>query len=93
MSKYYVSMTDKFMSGWGMAKNLTNKLVLECDTYDEALVVKANAEARSEMKYINICDKKPYYNKNSYFVSYHAKPDYKNWFIPDYFKDRKPVEL
>jgi len=24
--RYYVTMTDKFMSGWGMAANKTNKL-------------------------------------------------------------------
>ena len=28
--KYYVTMTDKAMSGWGMAKNKTNKYVVIC---------------------------------------------------------------
>ena len=88
MSKYYVSMTDKFMSGWGHARGRTNKLVIECDTYDEALVVQSNAEARSEMKYVAICERKPYYTKDRYFVSFHSKQDYKNWFIPNYFKDQ-----
>ena len=57
--KYYVSMTDKFLSGWGMADHKTNKLVIECDSYDEALIVEQNAKNRSEMKYINICFNKP----------------------------------
>jgi hypothetical protein len=36
INKYWVSMTDKFMSGWGMAENKINKLVIECDSYDIA---------------------------------------------------------
>ena len=32
---YYVSMTDKFLSGWGMSKDKTNKLVLECDSQEK----------------------------------------------------------
>lgn len=86
MTKYYVSMTDKFMSGWGMAKDKTNKLVLECDSYDEAEIVANNARNRSEMKFVNICINKPYYNKNAYYVSEHDKSDYSSWFKPNYFK-------
>ena len=29
--KYYVTMTDKFMSGWGEAAGKVNKLVIECE--------------------------------------------------------------
>jgi len=61
---YYVTMTDKFMSGWGMAKNMTNKFIVECETYQEAETIERNAQKRSEMKYINICSKKPRYGKN-----------------------------
>ena len=32
----YVTMTDKFMSGWGMAKGKTNKLVIECENSMQA---------------------------------------------------------
>jgi hypothetical protein len=78
--KYYVSMTDRFMSGWGMAENKTNKLVLECDTYQEAEIVYNNAIKRPEMKYINICINKPYYNPSRYYVSEHNKTDYSTWF-------------
>lgn len=61
---YYVTMTDKFMSGWGMAKNMTNKFIVECETYQEAETIERNAQKRNEMKYINICSKKPRYGKN-----------------------------
>ena len=44
MSKYYVTMTDEFMSGWGNAARKTNKLVIECDSMCEAIVVEGNAK-------------------------------------------------
>ena len=34
--KYWVTMTDRFMSGWGLAKGLKNKLVFECESLAEA---------------------------------------------------------
>lgn len=86
--KYYVTMTDKFMSGWGMADHKTNKLVIECDSYEEAVIVHNNALSRSEMKFVNICMNKPYYNTNNYEVSRHDKTDYDNWFKPYYFNNR-----
>jgi len=68
--KYYVCMTDKFMSGWGKARNKINKLVIGCNTYEEAHTIQKNAMNRPEMKYVNITGNKPRYNKNRYYVSY-----------------------
>jgi len=61
---YYVTMTDKFMSGWGMAEGKTNKFIVVCETYMDAEIIQKNAEKRDEMKYINITDKKPRYGNN-----------------------------
>ena len=33
---YYVTATDKFMSGWGLAENKTNKVVVVCENWQEA---------------------------------------------------------
>lgn len=85
MSKHWVTMTDRFMSGWGLADNKTNKLVIECDSYDEAEIVYNNALRRSEMKYINICMNRPRYNKNTTFESYKTKKDMPRWFIKGAF--------
>jgi hypothetical protein len=63
-TKFYVTMTDKFMSGWGMAKDKTNKLIIECQTIEQAEQVERAAKSRSEMRYINIRTTKPYYGKN-----------------------------
>lgn len=79
-AKYYVTMTDGFMSGWGQARNKINKLVLACDTIEEAEHVFALAKSRSEMRHVNICHKRPNYSENRYFVSWHDKTDYRNWY-------------
>ena len=83
--KVYVTMTDRFMSGWGCAAGKINKLVITCESWSEARVVAANAGRRSEMKYINICKKKPSYPANRYLISWHDKTDYNSWFIPGAF--------
>ena len=67
---FWVTMTDKFMSGWGMAENKTNKLVIACYSYEQAKTIERNALKRSEMKYVNICSRKPSYNSRSVLTSY-----------------------
>ncbi len=83
MAKYYVSMTDRVMSDWGMSKGKLNKLVLECDNLEEAEVVKRNAQDRSEMEDITIHKSKPTHNTKKYYTTYHGKSDYKRWYSPD----------
>ena len=84
--KYYVTMTDSFMSGWGKADGKKNKLVFECDTYEEAETVVDNAESRSDQKYINIYTKKPYFNSGRFYVQHKTKEDYPSWYKPGYFR-------
>jgi len=43
---YYVTMTDKFMSGWGQAHGKINKMVVECDTYEEAAQIERGPSAQ-----------------------------------------------
>lgn len=61
--KYYVTMTDTFLSDWGNATNKYNKLVIVCDSLDDAEIVKDNALNRTDMKYVRIA-----YYKPSYFI-------------------------
>lgn len=81
--KYYVTMTDRYLSGWGHARGKTNKLVIACDTYDEAQIVSHNASVRGEMKYINICIKKPSYNDRDYLTTWGTKATHGTWFKRD----------
>lgn len=75
MPKYYVSMTDKFMSGWGAAKNVTNKLVIICDSIEQAETVERNALKRSEMRYVNLCLNKPRYPESRYLTTWKSFSD------------------
>jgi hypothetical protein len=79
-AKYWVTMTDRFMSGWGMADGKINKLVFECATFEEALIVEENAKNRSDQKHINIRSTKPYYNANRYYAQTKTKDDYNSWY-------------
>ena len=81
----YVTMTDKFLSGWGIAKNQIAKLVIVCETWEQAEIVAENAKNRSDMKSINFSTEKPYYNQNKYQVEYHDINSYPRWFEKDYF--------
>ena len=80
-------MTDTFLSGWGLAKNKINKLVLVCDNYKQAQIVKDNAEHRTDQKYINICSNYPYHllNNKKYLTQIKTIKDYKCWYIKNYF--------
>jgi hypothetical protein len=63
-TKFYVTMTDKYLSGWGVSENKTNKLIIECQTIEQAEQIERAAKSRSEMRYINIRTTKPYYGAN-----------------------------
>ena len=79
----WVTMTDKFMSGWGKAKGKINKLVFECESWEEARIVFENAERRKEMKYVNICTQEPKYphkRGRDYYVQVKTKADYPKWY-------------
>ena len=67
----YVTMTDKFMTGWGMAKGKIYKLVIECENSVQAEKIADYARRnRDGVKYINIRYSKPNYNSNKYFTSW-----------------------
>ena len=72
---YYVCMTDKFMSGWGCAAGKTNKMVIVCDTWEQAALLEKNAKQRSEMRYMNIALRRPSYSPARYLVSWKVFAD------------------
>lgn len=84
--KYWVTMTDKHMSGWGRAAGKHNKLVFGCVDYKEACVVAENAANHGSQKYINICSTKPYYAPGRYYVQHETIERYPRWYEAGYFK-------
>lgn len=68
---YFVTMTDKFMSGWGDATGKTAKYVVECESIEQARQIEAVAKnKRDEMIYVNIATKTPrFYPISAYQVT------------------------
>lgn len=67
--QYYVTMLDTFMSGWGMAKDKKNIMIVECDSLEDAELIAENATKRSEMKNIDIWTEMPEYDDALYVLS------------------------
>lgn len=95
--KYYVTTTDKFMSGWGRSENLINKLIFICDSFEEALIVEDNARNRIDQKYVSINYSPPkFYRKTkgtdyivgNYYVQIKTKEDYPAWYRAGYFRTK-----
>lgn len=89
---YYVTTTDKFMSGWGQATGLINKLVILCDTYQDAEIVADNANNRDDQKHVGVSGSPPaYFHKRwgttgsdyqagNYYVQIKTRDDMPTWF-------------
>ena len=72
---YYVTLTDKFMSNWGMAEGKKNKLVIPTKDLEEAELVKQEAEKRSEWNGFEIKNITPHYNHEKYYVQVKTRED------------------
>lgn len=69
--EYFVTATDRFMSGWWNSNNKISKMVVCCKSLEQAREIAMNFESRSELNRIDICGKKPYYSPNRYDVNYY----------------------
>lgn len=85
---YYVKMVDTFLNGWGKAKNKEALFLNECDTLEEAEIVKENAEYRTDQKNVEIIEHLPVFDDKIYHIEFKTKKDMENWYIKDYFKKR-----
>lgn len=90
---YYVTMTDKHLSGWGMAAGKINKVILECESYEQAEIVEDNARHQGSMKHINISSKKPYYNSDRYYAQTKTKEECPRWYEQGYFKNYNETKI
>lgn len=91
----FVTCIDTFLSGWGKAEGLLNKLIILCDTPEEAKIVAQNAKDRNDQRDVKIHSKPPtdfrttmgvMYKTNGKLVQIKDKEDMPNWFKPEYFK-------
>ena len=58
-AKWYVSMIDTCMSGWGRAEGMTNRHVILCDDIHDADRIERRASEREEMERVTITRGKP----------------------------------
>jgi hypothetical protein len=77
---FYVTCTDKFMSGWGHAEGLTNRLILPCKSQEEAWIVYDNAKGRTDQKNVQMCTTKPRLQSSGYLYQLMTKDDAANWY-------------
>lgn len=63
---YYVTATDKFLSGWGMATGKVHKLIVVCKSMEQARRVEKNMKKDRTLSRVNIALDKPYYAKGKY---------------------------
>lgn len=103
--RYYVTMTDKFLSNWGKAAGKISKIVILCDSREEAEIVFDNGKARSDMKDLALTNKKPSYLRTwtlsgepkgdfmfetgMYHVAIWDKSTVPNWFEPGWFRKKE----
>lgn len=76
---YYVTMIDKFMSGWGKSEGKSNKLVIECETLKQAMQIEEAARKRDEMKYIRVTSSAPRINYRTQYPSYYKYEEMTGW--------------
>ena len=77
-SQYFVTATDKMMSGWGRAVGKTHKQIVICETFEEVRRVTRNMELQG-FTYLNWGNKLPRYSSTRYTWSYHHVSDCPIW--------------
>jgi len=83
---------DKFMSGWGEAKNKTNTIILPCQSYEQAKLVEQNALDRPEQSRVRIVTNKPRF-KNGVLYSLLTDDGHCFWYRKDRpFKHHKAAK-
>ena len=84
-SPYYVTCTDKFMSGWGPCRGRNNRLVFVCRTQAEAWIVYDNAMDRPDQKNVRMCSSKPALNHHRNMYQIKTRDSMPCWYQANYF--------
>ena len=77
---FYVTMTDKFMSGWGPAKGKENDLIFECESKEEAKKLRDYAIRREEMHNIYLSDIITNFSARNYYVQNKNRANSPMWY-------------
>ena len=77
---FYVTSTDRFMSGWGASRGKNNRLIFPCSTLAEAERVEAYALRRSDQMNVRIASRKPRLNLTANLYQLMLKADCGAWY-------------
>ena len=70
-SEVFVTMTDKFLSGWGCAAGKIAKRIIICPDRQKAELIRGRLyDPKHQMKNVNVVFSLPYYSPSRYTVSY-----------------------
>ena len=69
--QWFVSASDKFLSGWGRSNGKISKIVVCCNSLKQAREIEGKYNKRGDLARVNVCGNKPYYSPNRYDVSYY----------------------
>ena len=76
---WYVTATDKFLSGWGLAEGKIHKLIIPCSSIEQARKLVKNMKNDRTLKYINYTSRKPNYPFRSYTTKWLKVEDCPLW--------------
>lgn len=71
-NEWFVTMSDKFLSGWGCAEGKIAKRVIICKSHGDAEMLRDRIvfNTRAYMKNVNVTPRFPYYTPSRYTVTY-----------------------
>lgn len=75
---WFVTMTDKFLSGWGCAQDKIAKRVIICQNHRQAEELRDRIIVRQpkcEMTHVNTTPRLPYYAPSRYYTSWELYSD------------------
>lgn len=78
-AKWYVTATDRFLSGWGGATGKTQKIVVLCNDIEQARRVERNMKKDRTLGNVIRKDKKPSYSSTKYSVSWKKASECPLW--------------
>lgn len=75
----YVTASDKKASGLGLARGKVAKIVIEVEDEEQAEKVSRYLRSRTDMKYVNVSHRKPWYDDEKYVVTWIDKKYANAW--------------
>lgn len=84
---YYVSMTDKFLSGWGKAQGKRARYIYCARDLEQARIIQQNAKCRGDQKNVTVAARPKF--KHGDLVMFKTALDGRRWYEKEAFCDKE----